>query len=158
MIRKPSWPQTLRELELFADCDSAELERIASLITSAQVDAGDVLLVERAHDRQFIIIAEGQLRVTRGHGDDERELACLGPGDFVGEMSLLDRSPRSATVTAVTKATVYACNAQEFTALLDASRSVAAKITSAAAHRVQSNLALGLTTTGPPSESRITTA
>jgi CRP-like cAMP-binding protein len=141
MNRNHRWPESLRTLELFSDCDAAELRRIGSLLTPVTVEPGKTLLIEAGHDRQFIVIAEGELSVTQHHNGTERELARLGPGDFVGEISLLDHSPRSATVTAITASTVYASNAREFDALLEASPSVAHKIRSAATTRLRSNLA-----------------
>jgi CRP/FNR family transcriptional regulator, cyclic AMP receptor protein len=127
------WPSTLRELDLFADCDDAELGRIASLITQVSVDAGKDLMGEGNRDRQFMVIAQGHAVVISG--TDHQRLADIGPGSFVGEMSLLDDVPRSATVTAVTPLTLYACNEQEFFALLAAAPSVGAKITRTASER-----------------------
>lgn len=169
MARSKRWPYTLRELDLFSDCTNSELRRVASLLTAVDIPAGEVLLRERNHAQQFMIIANGQVAVTAtpassarsgggsarsaggsarsaggstrsgGSGCTPLRLAILGPGDFVGEMALLDRVPRSATVTTLTPVTVYACNIREFFTLLRVAPSVATKITQAAAERRERN-------------------
>ena len=138
-VRTPrrQWPDNLAELDLFADCSSAELHQIGSLLTMLTVDAGTVLMHEGARGAEFMVIARGDAVVTT-HG---HEVARLGVGDFVGEMSLLAHTGRSATVMAVTPLTFYVSNTAEFASLLDAAPSVAAKITAAAAHRGESNRA-----------------
>jgi CRP-like cAMP-binding protein len=79
--------------------------------------------------------------VTQGQGSSARQLAVLGPGDFFGEMSLLGRVPRSATVRAITPLTVYVSNPREFFSLLEIAPSVADRITLAAANRLDANRA-----------------
>ena len=133
--RKQSWPYTLGEVPLFADCSATELEGISSLLTAVDVRAGTPLLREDEHDWQFIVIAEGYAQVTRGG----RDVAVVGPGTFIGEIALLERVPRSATVTAVTPLTVYVANAAEFATLLDLAPSVAEKVRATAASRLEAN-------------------
>lgn len=136
MRRKNSrWPYTLRELELFAGCNHAELNHIASVLSGVTIHAGEVLICEGNHDRQFAIIADGHAVVTHGKGASKRELADVGSGSFVGEISLLDNVPRGATVTAVTPLSLYVCNEQEFRTLLASAPSVGAKIRRAACER-----------------------
>ena len=127
------WPYSLRDSELFADCNDDELDRIGPLLTELRLEAGKVLLREGSWDRQFMVIAEGHVAVTSGV--DRRLLAEVGPGSFVGEMSLIDDVPRSATVTAVTPLAVYACNDREFDALLASSPSVRSRIVAASSKR-----------------------
>jgi CRP-like cAMP-binding protein len=132
MLRKSGWPDSLARLALFADCSPAELRRIGSLVTMLSLDAGTVLMTEGALGLEFLVIADGTAEVSVGHG---HVVAELGPGDFAGEMSLLARGPRTATVTAVTPLTVYVCNSAEFSTLLEVAPSVAAKVTRAAEAR-----------------------
>jgi CRP/FNR family cyclic AMP-dependent transcriptional regulator len=124
MAPKHPWLDVLRAVPLFAPCTDEELERIDSLFSEAEVAEGHVLVREGTVGRQFIVIIEGQARVDR----DGVEVNTLGPGDFVGEMSLLHNAPRGATVLADTKMKLYVANAGEFAALLTESPTIAAKI------------------------------
>ncbi|MHB8464840.1 MAG: Crp/Fnr family transcriptional regulator [Acidimicrobiales bacterium] len=135
MSRKPQWPDSLRDLELFADCSPAELRRIGSLFTMLSVDAGTVLMTEGTFGFEFLIIADGHAQVTLGRGRGAHVVAELGRGQFAGEMSLLSQVRRTATVTATTPLTIYVCNAAEFASLLDAAPGVAEKIKQIAGSR-----------------------
>ena len=68
--------------------------------TPVRVRAGEVLVREGARNRQFVLLQEGTLRVTRGG----EQVAELGAGDFVGELSLLGDGTATATVTTATAA------------------------------------------------------
>lgn len=93
--------QFLGNLPLLRDLPVPELERIARVATRRTVPAGDVVMEEgTAGDGLYIVVA-GELEVSRREGDAEVVLAIQGPGAFLGEMSLLERTPRSATVRAV---------------------------------------------------------
>ena len=124
MAPKHPWLDVLRAVPLFAQCTDDELERIDSLFSEAEVTEGHVLVREGTVGRQFIVIIEGQARVER----DGVEINTLGPGDFVGEMSLLHNAPRGATVVAGTRMKIYVANAGEFAALLAESPTIGTKI------------------------------
>lgn len=130
-LTESRWPSSLARLPLFADASAAELRRIGSLLTLLTLDAGEVLIRQGSIGLEFLIIAAGQATVTA----DGQPLAVLGTGDFVGEMALLERVPRSATVIAETPITFYVCNSAEFATLLDVAPSVRAKIVGAARTR-----------------------
>ena len=96
----------LREVPLFQSISPAQLERLAAAAhlcaypqDAAIVEQGD-RIGEVQDGASLYVILEGHVRVVLEHGDTEQELARLGPGDFFGEMSLLDGEPRSATVVA----------------------------------------------------------
>jgi CRP-like cAMP-binding protein len=91
--------------------------------------------------REFLIVAEGQLTVTRDASDATELLNVVSAGDVIGEMSLLHGGPRTATVTTLTPAKVYAGSAQEFFAFMEAAPSAAERIIATAAQRRQSNVA-----------------
>jgi CRP-like cAMP-binding protein len=131
MASKHPWLDLLRQVPLFSGCTDAELERIDSLFSEAEIEPGHVLVREGGAGRQFVVIRAGQASVSR-HGV---ELNVLGPGDFVGELALLEDVPRNATVTAMTPMSVYVANAGEFSALLVESPTLAARIRSAAGER-----------------------
>jgi CRP-like cAMP-binding protein len=138
--KKDRFPLSLRRLELFAGCRNAELERIGSLLTQVNLPAGAVVLQQDRHDLQFLVIAEGTARVVRETADGVDELALVGPGEVVGELALLDRVPRTASVVAVTPIVAYVATAAEFSGLLDASPTVRAHIERVAAARRAANL------------------
>ena len=132
MSRRNRYPQTLRDLALFADCTDDELELIGGLLTPVHLPEGTVLLHQDATDHQFMVLAEGQARVVRWAADSAHELALIGPGDFVGEMALLDGQPRNATVVAVTPVMAFVSTMREFNGLLAVAPSVRAKVIAAA--------------------------
>ena len=138
---RDSYLSPLAELELLADCTRAELSNAASLLTQLVLPAGETLLRENTIGREFLIIVDGMLEVTRRNGDDTQLLGVVGAGDVVGEMSLLDRTPRSATVKTITPTTVYAGSAREFFALLNAVPSAAQRIVATARERQELNRA-----------------
>jgi protein lysine acetyltransferase len=129
----------LQGFELFADSTDAELRKAESLLTEVTIPAGKVLVQEGRYGADFIIIAEGMAVVTTTAGLGQRVLANVGPGDFVGEISLLQRTPRSATVTAITPLTAFVCNPAEFRSLLHDVPSFADKVTRVAESRLEEN-------------------
>jgi CRP/FNR family transcriptional regulator, cyclic AMP receptor protein len=91
-------PNRLRSLPLFADVSDEELSQIATFAQEISVEAGRTLVREGDFSYEFMAIEEGEAEVTR-QGD---HVADLGPGDFFGEMGLLEKTLRNATVTAKT--------------------------------------------------------
>ncbi len=88
----------LAEVPLFADLTQRQVNRVAKVAHESGYQAGDVLMKERALGQKLILIVSGQASVT----SDGRKIATVGPGDAVGEMSLIDSRPRSASVIADT--------------------------------------------------------
>jgi CRP-like cAMP-binding protein len=91
-------PSRLKSLPLFADMSDEELAQVAAFAQEISVEAGRQLVREGDFSYEFMAIEEGEAEVTRG-GD---HIADLGPGDFFGEMGLLEKTLRNATVTART--------------------------------------------------------
>ena len=89
----------LKSIPLFADVPEEELRQIAGFAQEVNVNEGRELVREGDFSYEFMLIEEGEAEVTRG---GER-LADLGPGDFFGEMGLLEKTLRNATVTAKTR-------------------------------------------------------
>jgi CRP/FNR family cyclic AMP-dependent transcriptional regulator len=88
----------LKSIPLFEEVGDEELAQIAPFATEVEVEAGRVLVREGDFSYEFMAIEEGEAEVTRGG----EHVADLGPGDFFGEMGLLERTLRNATVTAKT--------------------------------------------------------
>jgi CRP/FNR family transcriptional regulator, cyclic AMP receptor protein len=91
-------PNRLRSLPLFEDLADDELSEIATFAQEISVEAGRELVREGDFSYEFMAIEDGEAEVTR-HGE---HVADLGPGDFFGEMGLLEKTLRNATVTAKT--------------------------------------------------------
>jgi CRP/FNR family cyclic AMP-dependent transcriptional regulator len=89
-------PARLRKIPVFSDLDDEELGHVAALAAEVSVPAGTELVREGDYSYDVLAIEEGTASVER-HGD---HIADLGPGDVVGEMGVLERSQRNATVTA----------------------------------------------------------
>ena len=89
-------PGRLKSLPLFQDVSDEELSRIAPFVDETSVSEGYHLVNEGDYSYQFMAIEEGTAEVLRG-GD---KLADLGPGDFFGEMGLMEKDRRSASVIA----------------------------------------------------------
>ena len=88
----------LQSTPLFNDVTVEELTRLATFAQEVTVEAGRVLVREGDFSYEFMAIEEGEAEVTRNGG----HVADLGPGDFFGEMGLLEKTLRNATVTAKT--------------------------------------------------------
>jgi CRP/FNR family transcriptional regulator, cyclic AMP receptor protein len=89
-------PARLRKLPVFADLSDDELGHIAALAVEVSVPAGKELVREGDYSYDVLAVEEGTARVER-HG---QRIADIGPGDVVGEMGVLERSQRNATVVA----------------------------------------------------------
>jgi CRP-like cAMP-binding protein len=90
-----------RKLPLFADLDDRELASVAAVAKTRRYAKDDVIFHADESGDVFCLIREGQVKVTMISPEGkEIILAILGPGEFFGEMALLDDEPRSATVVA----------------------------------------------------------
>ncbi len=80
------------------------------------LNPGDVLFQEGDKGDVMYLIKEGQIKITKGKGPDERVLAVLKEGDFFGEMAIIDGSPRSASATAISKVSLLIIDKETFRA------------------------------------------
>lgn len=93
--------QFIHSLELFAELKGAELGTIAQALHARTYRAGEVVFVEGDIGRALFILETGKVEITRAGPDGApRVLYTLAPGEFFGEMALLESLPRSATATA----------------------------------------------------------
>jgi CRP-like cAMP-binding protein len=130
---KSSPAQLLSQVPLFKGCSKDELKSLDRATTRADYAAGHVLCREGAVGRELIILLEGQAAVER----DGVQITVLGPGDFIGEMSLLDGGPRSATVTALSPISTLILLPHEFWQVIDDVPQIAHKLLSALATRLR---------------------
>lgn len=101
---------TLRASVLFRDCTDADLARIVSLAEQRALAAGTTLVREGEPARELFIVERGRVEVTkRAPGAaTEHRLTTLADGDTIGEMALVERTPRSASIRALEPTTVLA--------------------------------------------------
>ena len=103
---------------IFAGLPPARLEAIARQLVTVPVSAGEVVIRQGDPADRFYLVRDGTLRVTQSADDGESVLRELGPGDVFGEIGLLRRVPRTATVTAVDQGTLLALDGPAFAELV----------------------------------------
>jgi CRP-like cAMP-binding protein len=106
--------ERLAEVPLFEGLSKQQLRRISSLMTRIDRPAGQVLTTEGQQGSEFFIVLEGEVEVRQA----DRVIATRQPGDYVGEIALLDKRPRTATVVATTPVSVEVLSRREFLSLL----------------------------------------
>jgi CRP/FNR family transcriptional regulator, cyclic AMP receptor protein len=132
MPRRTSVIESMARIPMFTACTKRELQAISKLTTQQTVAAGRELTKEGQGGSEFAIILEGTAVATR----KGREIARLGPGDYYGEIALLDPGVRTATVTAETPMTLAVLTPSEFTQALDEVPTLAHKILRGLARRI----------------------
>jgi CRP-like cAMP-binding protein len=132
MARQESTDERLARIPLFEGLSKQQLSQVSRLMTPLDLKAGKVLARQGEVGREFLILLEGQVEVTR----DGKIIAVRGPGDFIGEIALLDNRPRTATVTARTDVVVEALNSGEFASLLAEAPELSSQIMATMARRL----------------------
>jgi CRP-like cAMP-binding protein len=125
----------LKRSPLFEGLSRKQLTEIARLSDDLTVPAGTVLCEEGTRGQEFFVIIDGEAAVTRGG----RRVAKVGPGDFFGEIALLERVRRTATVTALTPLSFFVISAQAFGAVVEADPTVERRLLQTLARRLLSD-------------------
>ena len=120
-------------MPLFSTCSKHQLAQVAALTVQADLPKGTVMTHQGAFGGLAFLIATGQAEVTR----DGKHIAQLGPGDVVGELSLIDGRRRSATVTATTDLEVLELDREDLLTLMKKAPPVVRKLLEALAQRVR---------------------
>ncbi len=128
----------LRRLPLFAELPEEDLSRLCRMARRRQVAAGEMVMEEGTRGDGLHIIVEGRLEVTKREAGADVVLAVREAGEFLGEMSLVERAPRSATVRAVEPTELLIIEPAAFRELLSASPDAAASILRTMAGRLRS--------------------
>ena len=123
----------LKSIWLFSSCTGSELRKIRGSLDEVEVPAGKVLVEQGRIGMEFFLIVDGSAAVTRSG----KKVATLGPGAHFGELALLDRRPRSATVTSETDMDVLVLSQRQFNTLLEAVPTIARKMLAALANRLR---------------------
>ena len=117
--------EVLRTVPIFSELSDEDITSLARLALRKRYPKDTVVFFENEEGDFFFTITEGRIKVTI-LGDDGREviLSVLGPGDFFGEMALLDNEPRSATAIAVEESELLSLHRNDFQTVLNDNKSI----------------------------------
>ena len=118
-------------IPLFEGLDEQQLQRIADWLEPVDVPAGWSLLNQGSYPEGFFVVLTGEVSVER----DGAEVARLGPGEFFGEIALLEDDRRTATVTTATRVTAAVMEAGDFFEMCAEIPEISTRITTAAMRR-----------------------
>ena len=121
------------QVPLFSTCSRKDLQKLGKASDEIEVKQGKVLVEEGKPGHEFFLIEDGTAEVRRNN----RKVATLARGQFFGELSLLDRGPRSATVIANTDMTLVVLGQREFLGVIDEVPAMAHKLLAALAGRLR---------------------
>jgi CRP/FNR family cyclic AMP-dependent transcriptional regulator len=117
----------------FEGLSRGELLELAKVSEDMEVEEGKVLTREGQSGSEFFVIIDGAVSVTK----DGREIRTLGPGDFFGEIALLEDTPRTATVVAKTPLRFFVLTRQSFRSMLAHQPELEQKVLTALEERVR---------------------
>jgi CRP-like cAMP-binding protein len=115
MARSDAFVETLATVPLFSACSKKELQMVAKAADHVTVPPGAVVVTQGAAGSEFFVILDGRARVER-HG---REVSSLATGGFFGDLALLDRAPRNASVIADSELELAKIGQRAFDELLE---------------------------------------
>src|SRR5262245_51624626 len=104
----------LHRVDIFENLAEPELHRIGDMLSERRFREGQLLFKQGDVGDALLIVAEGRVKVFIPEGQSERVLAFFGPGDVLGEMSLLTGEPRSAGAAAISDTRVLALSKSDF--------------------------------------------
>ena len=123
----------LSKVQLFSTFNKKELSTLARASDDVSVPAGKELVRQDSPGHEFFLILDGECSVRR----NGRHVATLKPGDYFGELAILDRGTRNATVVAETPVTLLVLGQREFGGVLDELPVLAHKMLTIMAHRLR---------------------
>jgi CRP/FNR family cyclic AMP-dependent transcriptional regulator len=126
-------PDMLKQVPLFSGLDEKELQAIASSMRERKFRAGDTVTQEGAGGVGFFVVGSGEADVNVG-GEAK---GSVGPGDYFGEIALINESPRTATLTARTDMVCYGMTPWDFRPLVESNSAIAWKLLTAMAEKMR---------------------
>ena len=132
-LRKDAKVQLISKVPLFSGCSKKELAEIAGLADEVAVPADRRLIREGKRGREFFVLVEGSVDVTRGG----KKIRTLGDGDFFGEIALVSSVPRTSSVTTTAPSRVLVITDRAFQDLLRDAPSMSFKVLQALAERLE---------------------
>ena len=134
LLRRPSDKvDLLREVPLFSGLNNKELAEVARHADEVQAEEGETIANQGELGNEMFVIVDGSVTVRR----DGTDISTRGPGDFIGEMSLLDGQPRSASVITTKDSVLLVMHRSEFSQLLDDVPGLARKILAGLSQRIR---------------------
>ena len=122
----------IKKVPLFSRLDKKGLENIARIADELDLPSGKVMAKEGDRGREFFILLSGEAEVTKG----DQRINTMRKGDFFGEIALVTKMPRTATVTATTDVRVLVITERDFSAMLKRSPEVGHAVAEALAERL----------------------
>ncbi len=120
-------------MPLFSGCSKKELEKVAKAADEIDMKEGSLIVDQGQTGREAFVILSGDVNIKR----NGRKIASLGAGDVVGELSLLDHGPRTATAVCATDCTLLVIDQRRFIGVLEDVPSIAHKLMGALASRIR---------------------
>jgi CRP-like cAMP-binding protein len=124
----------IKQVPLFARCSKQNLTQVAGIADEIDLPEGRVLTREGSTGHEFFVLLEGTADVKQG----SKKVSTLKAGDFFGEIALISRIPRTATVTTTSPGRALVITAHDFRSLVDRSPAVALQVLEAVASRLPS--------------------
>lgn len=131
-LGKDAKVELIKRVPLFASCSRRELGEIASIADEVDFRAGKTLIREGERGREFFVLLDGTAKVTK----DGKDLNTLESGDFFGEIALVSKVPRTATVTATSPVRALVVTDRAFRSLMHRSGQLQDKVLEALADRL----------------------
>ena len=128
----------LRQIPLFADLSEEDLEQLYKMAETVSFPAGQLVLREGDPGDSLYVVLAGELEVTKRQGGQDILLALYKPGQFFGEMALLEQAPRSASVRTLQESRLLLISQAAFQTLLSCSPSAPFKILRTVTSRLRS--------------------
>lgn len=128
-----SHEEFLTRVPLFEKCTPEEIASIASVAQEHFYEPGQIIVTQGTPGQAFYLILAGRVVIER----DGKALGAFGPGDFFGEMSLLDSAPRSATIRAIEQTRCLMLSSWDFKALVERTPSIAIKLLEVLSRRLR---------------------
>jgi CRP-like cAMP-binding protein len=133
MASKKQHLESLNKVPLFSGCTKKELEKVARASDEITMTAGTLLVDQGQTGREAFVLLEGEVVIRRNN----RKIATVGPGSVIGELSLLDHGPRTATAVCLTDCTLLVIEQRRFLGVLDDVPAIAHKLLAALASRIR---------------------
>ena len=133
-LAKDAKVELLERIPLFAECSKRDLQEVARIAEEVDVEAGTILMREGDEGHEVFVVVDGRLEVWRRN--EGGQIAELGQGAVVGEMALLSKEPRNATVRAKTPSQLLRLTDTDFLPLVDQIPLLWLKIANGLANRI----------------------
>jgi CRP-like cAMP-binding protein len=135
-LGKDAKVELLKRVPLFSKLDKKGLQGVAQIADELDLPAGKEMATEGDRGREFFVLLKGEADVTKGG----RSINTMKEGDFFGEIALVTKMPRTASVTATTDVDVLVITEQAFDSLLKRSPEIGRSVAEALAERVAPEL------------------